>query len=106
MKILIASHNKGKVNEFINLFENLNIEFLLLSEFAEVPEPIENGNTLMENALIKAKYYYDLFKVPVIADDTGLFVKGLNGEPGIHAARYSENGEAGNRKKILDNLKD
>lgn len=104
MKILLASHNEGKVNEFINLLSDLKIEFSLLNEFEPVEEPLEYGETLVENALIKAKYYYDLFKIPVIADDTGLFIKGLNGEPGVHAARYSGSGEEGNRKKVLENL--
>lgn len=105
MKILLASHNKGKINEFVNLLSDLNIEFCLLDEFEKVEEPLEYGKTLVENALIKAKYYYDLFKLPVIADDTGLFIKGLNNEPGVHSARYSGNGEDGNRKKVLENLK-
>ena len=105
MKILLASHNKGKINEFVNLLSDLNIEFCLLDEFEKVEEPLEYGETLVENALIKAKYYYDLFKLPVIADDTGLFIKGLNNEPGVHAARYSGTGEDGNRKKVLENLK-
>ena len=66
MKILLASHNKGKINEFVNLLSDLNIEFCLLDEFEKVEEPLEYGETLVENALIKAKYYYDLFKLPVI----------------------------------------
>ena len=105
MKILIASHNLGKVVEFKNILKEFNIEFCTLNEFERVIEPIENGKTLIENALIKAKYYYDLFKVPVIADDTGLFIKGLNNEPGVETARYSGLGDKGNRQKVLQNLR-
>lgn len=107
MKILIASHNKGKVFEFERLMNNLDMEFITLSELSPVPEPEEDGQTIIENALIKAKYYYDLFKMPVLSDDTGLYIKGLNGEPGIHAARYADEDDGGksNRKKVLTNLK-
>lgn len=105
MKILIASHNFGKVNEFKKLLKAFEIDFCTLNEFKKVDEPIENGKTLIENTLIKAKYYYDLFKIPVIADDTGLFIKGLNNEPGIQTARYSGCGDSENRKKVLKNLK-
>lgn len=107
MKILIASHNKGKVFEFERLMSSLDMEFVTLGEFKEVQEPVEDGQTLIENALIKAKYYYDMFKIPVLSDDTGLYIKGLNGEPGIHAARYASEDDNGksNRKKVLENLK-
>ena len=105
MKILIASKNLGKVNEIKNILNEFNIDFCTLNEFDRVEEPEENGKTLLENALIKAKYYYDIFKIPVIADDTGLFVKGLNYEPGVKTARYSGLGDEENRKKILSNLK-
>ena len=105
MKILIASKNIGKVKEFKKILADFNIEFCTLNEFSSVEEPIETGETLIENALIKAKYYFDLFKVPVIADDTGLFIKGLNYEPGVNTARYSGLGDQGNRQKVLNNLK-
>ena len=104
MKVLIASHSSGKIQEFKNLLSYFQIDFYTLKDFAEIPEPIECGETLMENALIKAKYYYEHFNIPVLADDTGLFIKGLNGEPGIHAARYSGAGDKANREKVLANL--
>ena len=104
MKILIASHNKGKINEYKNILKNLNLEFLTLNDFNKIEEPEENGLTLNENSLIKAKYYYDHFKIPVIADDTGLFIEDLNGEPGVKAARYSGKGDDENRKLVLKKL--
>ena len=90
MKVLIASHNMGKVTEFKKILNNLGFEFMTLNDFHEVEEPEETGLTLNENSLIKAKYYFDLFKIPVIADDTGLFIEDLNGEPGIYTARYAD----------------
>ncbi len=105
MRILIATHNNGKLNEFKELLKNLEIDFLTLDDFPTVLEPDEFGNTLIENALIKAKYYFDKFQTPVICDDTGLFIEALNYEPGINTARYSGLGDKANREKVLDNLK-
>ncbi|MBR2891522.1 MAG: RdgB/HAM1 family non-canonical purine NTP pyrophosphatase [Bacilli bacterium] len=104
MKVLIASNNLGKVREFKKLLDKFDIEFTTLKELNCTLEPVENGKTLIENALIKAKYYFDLYQMPVIADDTGLFIKGLNNEPGIYAARYSGKGDQENRNKVLKNL--
>lgn len=105
MKVLIATHNEGKKREFVDILNKLNYEFVTLNEFPNCEEPIENGLTIMENAIIKAKYYYDLYKIPVIADDTGLFIANLNNQPGVNSARYSGMGDAQNRKKVLENLK-
>ena len=58
-------------------------------------------HTGMIPALIKAKYYFEQFQMPVVCDDTGLFIDALNGEPGINAARFSGLGEARNRAKVL-----
>ncbi len=91
MKILLATNNEHKVKEFKEIFEEqqIKIELLSLKEFPKVEDPVEDGSTFYENALIKAKYYYDLFKIPVFADDSGLVVEALNGEPGIHSARFA-----------------
>ena len=105
MKLLIASHNNGKIREFKSILNNLGFEFLTLNDFSKIEEPDETGFTLNENSLIKAKYYFDHFKLPVIADDTGLFIDDLNGQPGVKAARYSGNGDKENRKLVLNKLK-
>lgn len=105
MKVLIATHNEGKKKEFIDILGKLNYDFVTLNEFPKCEEPIEDGITIMENAILKAKYYFDLFKIPVIADDTGLFIDKLNNEPGVNSARYSGKGDAANRHKVLENLK-
>ena len=85
-KILIASKNVDKVNEIKSIF---NLDLLSLKDLKNVTEIEETGNSFTENALIKAKYYYKLFLMPVIADDSGLVVPALNGEPGIFSARYA-----------------
>ncbi len=105
MKIVIATQNKGKLNEYKEL---LGDRFKLLSlqdvEFFEDIE--ETGKTFEENSLIKAKAVYDFCKMPVLADDSGLMVDALNGAPGVYSARYS--GEHGDDVKnytlLLKNL--
>jgi XTP/dITP diphosphohydrolase len=88
-QILIASTNRHKVEEIEKIFNFSKIKFVSLSSFEDVPEAIEDGHSFEENALIKAKHYYKYTQMPVIADDSGLVVPALNGEPGIHSARYA-----------------
>ena len=112
MKILLATGNIGKLIEMENVFRaaKLNdVEILTLKDFESVEEPIEDGNTFLANAYIKAIYYYDKFKIPTISDDTGLLVEALSGAPGVLSARYgSINGEhtdpVKNNERILMEL--
>jgi len=89
MKIVIATHNKDKLKELKRGFSELNIELLDLSSFPEIGEIIEDGETLRENAYIKAKTVFDITGLPAIADDTGLEVDFLDGKPGVYTARYA-----------------
>ena len=103
MKILLATGNIGKLIEMENVFKGANlydVEILTLKDFEEVEEPVEDGNTFLANAYIKAMYYYDKFKIPTISDDSGLLVEALNNAPGVLSARYgSVNGEHTDPKK-------
>lgn len=99
MKIVVATHNKDKFKELYHGLKLLKIELLSLEDFPEIGEIIENGNTLEENALIKARTVNQLTSLPAISDDTGLFVDALNGDPGIYSARY-----AGENSTYLDNV--
>lgn len=107
-KLLIASNNQHKIKEITEILAPLNIKILSLKDFPEFPDVEETGTTLEENSLIKAKEIYEKFNVPTLADDTGLFVDALNGEPGVYSARYSgENATyESNCEKLLLNLKD
>lgn len=108
MKIAIASGNLHKINEIKAIFENLPIEFISISDLGINDfEVEENGDTLEENALIKAKALYEKVKIPTISDDTGLFVRSLGLKPGVKSHRYaSESGdEELNRLKLLEELK-
>lgn len=108
-KILIASNNRYKFSEIASVLSTLpDIKLYSLKDFGINVDVTEDGNTLEENALIKAKAIYDLSGVATLSDDTGLFVKALNGEPGVYSARYA--GEKAtyedNCIKLLKNLKD
>lgn len=115
MKILLGTGNKHKIDEMTRIIDEykkhhgIDIDIVTLNDFEKVPEPIEDGNTFEENAKIKAKYYYDTFKMPTLTDDSGIVVDALGGMPGIYSARYAcieggDSSSAANRKKLLVNL--
>ncbi len=106
-RILIATTNKGKLTEIKKILSDLPFEFLSLSDFDLVPEVIEDKETFIENAKKKAKEIFDLFQIPVIADDSGLSVDQLNGKPGVYSARYSgvNATDKKNNVKLISELK-
>jgi XTP/dITP diphosphohydrolase len=99
MRIVLATHNMDKCSEMMEILSDYKGEFLNLNKFPEIGEIIENGATLEENALIKARTVHKLTNLPAIADDTGLEVKALGGDPGIYSARY-----AGENASYSDNV--
>ena len=99
MKIVLATHNKDKCKELQDSLLGLNVQLLSLYDFSEVKEIIEDGSTLKENALIKAREVNKITGLPALADDTGLEVDFLNGKPGVFTARY-----AGENCTYLDNV--
>lgn len=106
MKIVLATNNKDKCLEMMDVLSNLNIELLTLHEFPHIGEIIEDGVTLEDNALIKARSVHELTKLPSLADDTGLEVEALGGAPGVFSARYSgENASySDNVNKLLKDM--
>ncbi|KGP90900.1 nucleoside-triphosphate diphosphatase [Pontibacillus chungwhensis BH030062] len=102
-KIIVATHNEGKVREFRQLFSKYNIETLSLDDLdRNLPEVEETGETFEENAELKARTISSILNVPVIADDSGLEVDALNGSPGVYSARYA--GEPKDDQKNLDKV--
>jgi len=87
-EIVIATTNPGKLDEIRALLDGAPGRFRTLDEFPPVPEPEETGRTFAENALIKARAYASMLRRPVVAEDSGLEIDALGGEPGIHSARY------------------
>ncbi len=104
MKILIASNNQHKIEEIEQIFGS-NFELTTLKKENIVCDPDENGTTFLQNAIIKACEISKHTTLPVLADDTGLCVDELNGEPGVLSARYAGNHDSTqNRQKLLKNL--
>ncbi len=105
-KIVLATGNQDKVKEIVEILKNLDIELLTLENFPGVPEVVEDGKTLEENARKKARVISEFTKLPAVSDDTGLEVDYLNGAPGVYSSRYSgENATyADNVKKLLGDL--
>ncbi len=107
MKFFIATKNAHKIAEFSAIFENLNIKLLSERDLEKpLPEIEENGTTFEENSLIKARFAASFTGLPTLADDSGLCVDALGGEPGIYSARYAgEHGDsAANNEKLLKNM--
>ena len=107
MKIIIATHNKDKLKELHQGLSFLNVKLLSLYDFPQIEEIIEDGKTLRDNALIKARTVHGITSLPTISDDTGLEVDALGGAPGIFTARYA--GEdcsySDNVNKMLSEMK-
>lgn len=105
MNIVLATNNKGKIKEFKEIINNTNINLVLQSEY-NVPSVDETGTTFVENAIIKARNASKYTGLPSIADDSGLSVDCLNGQPGIYSSRYSgENTtDQENNRKLLENI--
>lgn len=107
-KLILSTGNIHKVEEIKDILDGFNIEILSKDEIGLKEFSIEeNGATLEENAIKKATEIQQIAGGIVIADDTGLFVDKLNGEPGLYSARYSGEGSTyrKNNKKLLNNLK-
>ncbi len=98
MKLVIATHNKGKIVEFRRILEPMGVEVVT----AELSEPEETGKTFAENAFIKAKAACEETGLPAVADDSGLCVDYLDGAPGIYSARFAEPGKR--RLTVLSKL--
>lgn len=104
--IVLATNNQGKQKEIQALLQNLPLTIHAQAEFdlASIPE---TGLTFVENALLKARHVAFETKLPSLADDSGLVVPALQGEPGIYSARYAgpQTDSAANNQKLLQKLK-
>ena len=109
MKLILASNNAHKLKEFLKLVEGMDIELVSQRQAGCDFEAEENGTTFEENAYIKAKAVTDYTGCAAIADDSGLVVDALGGEPGIYSARYGLGHEASDEQRyryLLNKLGD
>lgn len=88
-KVIIASKNSGKVADFEKLLNPLGFKVESLLDYPEIPEVEETGTTFKENALLKAETISKALNLPVLADDSGLVIDALGGDPGVLSARFA-----------------
>ena len=111
VKVLVASRNPGKVRELDQVLRELNIdgvELVSLDDAPAYPDPVEDGLTFEENAVLKARAGAEATGLPCVADDSGLAVMALNGMPGILSARWSgtHGDDAANNQLLLNQMAD
>jgi XTP/dITP diphosphohydrolase len=106
-RVIIATKNRGKAREFVEMFADLKLEVLTLLDLPEESDIEETGTTFAENAALKAEAIAKKYDAIVIADDSGLVIDALDGRPGIYSARYAgENkDDEANIDKVLDEMK-
>jgi XTP/dITP diphosphohydrolase len=104
--VIVATRNRGKLREIRSVLQGLRFRVRGLTDFEDIPGVEEDGKSFAENGLKKARFYSRLFGKLTIADDSGLEVDALNGNPGIYSARYAgmEASDQENRKKLLKEL--
>jgi XTP/dITP diphosphohydrolase len=104
--LVLASGNRGKLEEFSSLLEPLGFQLTAQSHW-DVPEAVEDASSFIENALIKARNACLHTGRPSLADDSGLVVPALGGAPGIHSARYADGkGDDANNQKLLQKMQE
>ncbi len=105
MKVFLATGNLKKIEEIKKILADLDYEILSIRDGIEIPEVVEDGDSFRENSQKKAVQIAKHLGIPAIADDSGLCVEALGGEPGVHSARYSgknSTDELNNRKLIAE----
>lgn len=110
-KLVLATRNQGKITEFRRILDALapgEIELVGVDQFPDLVDVEETGSTFEENSLLKARYTSHATGLPAIADDSGLCVDALNGDPGIYSARWAgaHGDDLANIVKVLEQLKD
>jgi XTP/dITP diphosphohydrolase len=106
LQLIVATKNPGKAREIADILSHLPLEVLYLQDFPQIPDIVEDGETFRDNACKKAETVLRHTGGIVLADDSGLEVDALGGEPGVHSARYAgeEASDSANNAKLLQNL--
>lgn len=106
MKIVLATSNRGKISEIKDILDFSSVEWVTIEDQPEWPEVVEDGQTFLENATLKAGALSQFFGEPALADDSGLEVEALENRPGIKSARFAgpKATDEENITKLLDDL--
>ncbi|SCY50815.1 XTP/dITP diphosphatase [Desulfoluna spongiiphila] len=104
--LVLATRNKGKTEEIRALLSGFPVTLKNLDDFGPIAEVVEDGDTFDDNAYKKASFTARVLGFPAIADDSGLVVEALNGEPGVYSARYAgeDADDAANNAKLLEQM--
>ncbi|MBR6711049.1 MAG: RdgB/HAM1 family non-canonical purine NTP pyrophosphatase [Selenomonadaceae bacterium] len=106
-KVVIATKNEGKLREMKQALGHLPVEIVSLADFGALPDAVEDADTFLENARIKARFFMEQTGCACIADDSGLEVAALGGAPGVHSARFAgfHADDGTNNEKLLAELR-
>lgn len=106
--LVIATGNQHKYGEIADFLRGAPVQLAHLTDFPPVDPPDESGTTFEENAILKARYYAERFGEACVADDSGIVIDALNGEPGVFSARYAGAGcsDDDNNAKVLAAMRD
>ncbi|MEK7510059.1 MAG: non-canonical purine NTP pyrophosphatase [Patescibacteria group bacterium] len=88
MRILLATTNEGKIREYKHLLEGVHVGMVTLADLGIHEKPEETGSTFQENAILKVQFYFQKALIPTLADDGGLEIDALGGEPGVRSRRW------------------
>jgi XTP/dITP diphosphohydrolase len=104
--LVVATRNRGKSREIREFLRDFAVEIRDLNDFGAIPEAVEDGATFEENAYKKASFTAKVLGFPALADDSGLEVEALGGQPGVHSARYAGPmaSDEENNRKLLEAL--
>jgi len=105
MRLLIATNNRGKVREYRDILGDLPLELVFPADIGIDMEVAEVGGTYLENAALKARAFAQAGGLLTLADDSGLEVDALGGEPGLHSHRYAQGGDADRYRVLLERLR-
>lgn len=105
MRLLIASNNRGKLREYRDILGDLPLELVAPADIGLHLEVAEVGDTYEENARLKAQAFAEASGLLTLADDSGLEVDALGGEPGVHSHRYADGGDADRYRALLERLR-
>lgn len=106
-RVVIATKNEGKLREMKQALGHLPVEIVSLADFGALPDAVEDADTFLENARIKARFFMEQTGCACIADDSGLEVAALGGAPGVHSARFAgfHADDGTNNEKLLAELR-
>lgn len=106
-RIVIATKNEGKLREMRNAFAELPVEVVALSDFGSLPDAVEDGETFLDNAKKKARFFMEKTGYACIADDSGIEVEAFGGGPGVHSARFAgaHGDDEANNRKLVEELR-